>query len=360
MWLPGHRRCTLVVQDLAIFLCGTGNQMATAAQLKALLRSYSQGDAEHFASVALQIAAHAARAGQGRLAQELRDLVDDIKQKQQQGKIGGALPIARPRGELAGLLSVTYPKTRLAEMVLGPPTRDPLERVAREYRSQAKLRSHGLSARRKLLLVGPPGCGKTMTASALAGELKLPLFSVQLHGLITKFMGETAAKLYVIFDAMRETRGVYFFDEFDAIGADRGTQNDVGEIRRVLNSFLQFLEQDDSDSMIISATNYVAMLDEALFRRFDDVIRYDRPDAKQVDELIRNRLQNLLDKRPGWKSIREAAVGLSHADISRACDDAAKDCILNERRGINTAMLVTVLKERRRSGGSSASPGDAG
>ncbi len=334
--------------------------MATAQQVKALLRSYSEGDSEHFASVALQIAAHAARTGKGRLAQELRDLVDEIKQKQQAGKIGGPVPIARPRGELAGLVSVAYPKTRLSEMVLGPQTRGSLERVAREYRNQAKLRSHGLSARRKLLLIGPPGCGKTMTASALAGELKLPMFSVQLHGLITKYMGETAAKLHMIFDAMGETRGIYLFDEFDAIGADRGAKNDVGEIRRVLNSFLQFLEQDDSDSMIIGATNYVAMLDEALFRRFDDVIHYGRPDAEQVDQLIRNRLQSLLAKRLSWKQLREAALGLSHAEIGRACDDAAKDYILNERKQIDTAMMVAVLKERRRSGGSSASPENAG
>ena len=130
-----------------------------------------------------------------------------------------------------------------------------------EYRNQDKLREHGLSARRKLLLVGPPGCGKTMTASALAGEFKLPLFSVQLHGLITKFMGETAAKLHVIFAAMTQTRGVYFFDEFDAIGADRGNRNDVGEIRRVLNSFLQFLEQDDSEEADFGGYELREMLD---------------------------------------------------------------------------------------------------
>src|SRR5690606_19468916 len=118
------------------------------------------------------------------------------------------------------LLSVAYPKTRLAEMVLSEETRGPLERTIREYRQQDTLREHGLSARRKLLLIGPPGCGKTMTASALAGELHLPLFTVQLHGLITKFMGETAAKLHMIFEAMTLTRGVYFFDEFDAIGTD--------------------------------------------------------------------------------------------------------------------------------------------
>ena len=308
--------------------------MATAQQVKALLKSYSEGDSEHFVSVALQIAAHAARTGKGHLAQELRDLVDGIKQKQESGRIGGAVPIARPKGELAGLLAVTYPNTRLSEMVLGPATANALTRVIREYRSQERLRSHSLSARRKLLLVGPPGCGKTMTASALAGELKLPLFSVQLHGLITKFMGETAAKLHLVFGAITEVRGIYFFDEFDAIGADRGTKNDVGEIRRVLNSFLQFLEQDDSDSLILAATNYVAMLDEALFRRFDDVVQYSRPDAEQTEQLIRNHLQVFFGKQPDWNNVRDAAAGLSHAEIARACDDAAKDCILSDREKI--------------------------
>jgi SpoVK/Ycf46/Vps4 family AAA+-type ATPase len=231
-------------------------------------------------------------------------------------------------------------------MVLAPRTHRSLERVEWEYRDQSKLRSHGLSARRKLLLIGPPGCGKTMSAFAVAGELKLPLFSVQLHGLITKYMGETAAKLYAIFDAMRESRGVYLFDEFDAIGASRGVENDVGEIRRVLNSFLQFLEQDDSDSIIIAATNYVAMLDEALFRRFDDVIQYDRPDAKQAERLIRNHLHAFLGKRPGWKGLRDAAAGLSHAEIVRACADAAKDSILRNREKVDGRTLVAILQER--------------
>jgi SpoVK/Ycf46/Vps4 family AAA+-type ATPase len=187
-----------------------------------------------------------------------------------------------------------------------------------------------------------------MTASALAGELKFPLFSVQLHSLITKFMGETAAKLRLIFDAMTETQGVYFFDEFDAIGTDRGATNDVGEIRRVLNSFLQFLEQDDSDSVVIAATNYEAMLDDALFRRFDDVIRYDRPDSEQTAALIRNRLRVFFGARPAWRKINDAAAGLSHADIARACDDAAKDCILHERGKVTTAMLLAALRDRRR------------
>jgi hypothetical protein len=261
--------------------------VATAQQLKALLQSYSEADGEMFVSVALQIAAHEARTGKGRFAAEIKRLVDEIKAKQRQAKVGGSVPIARPSGELATLLCATYPHTKLTEMVLAPEQRDSLELVIREYRQQAKLREHGLNARRKLLLVGPPGVGKTMTAWALAGELKLPLFSVQLHSLITKYMGETAAKLFAVFESMRHTRGVYLFDEFDAIGSMRANTNDVGEIRRVLNSFLQFLEQDDSESLIVAATNLEDLLDEALFRRFDDVIRYQLPKAEGTARLDR-------------------------------------------------------------------------
>ena len=231
-------------------------------------------------------------------------------------------------------------------MVLDSSTLEPLNRLVREYSQHDKLRSHGYSARRKLLLVGPPGCGKTMTASALAGEFKLPLFTVQLHGLITKFMGETAGKLNSIFGAMVETRGVYLFDEFDAIGANRGTRNDVGEIRRVLNSFLQFLEQDDSDSVIVAATNFIEMLDDALFRRFDDVVRYQKPDTDQIKQLIKGRLGLFLPTRPAWKKISVAATGLSHAEISKACDDAAKDCILEGNDLLTSNNLIATLSNR--------------
>ncbi len=111
-----------------------------------------------------------------------------------------------------------------------------------------------------------------MAASVLAGELGIPLFLVRLDSLITKFMGETAAKLRQVFDSITDMRGVYFFDEFDAIGSQRGLANDVGEIRRVLNSFLQMIENDQSNSLIVAATNHPEILDYALFRRFDDVI----------------------------------------------------------------------------------------
>jgi SpoVK/Ycf46/Vps4 family AAA+-type ATPase len=186
-----------------------------------------------------------------------------------------------------------------------------------------------------------------MTASALAGECNLPLMFVQLHSLITKYMGETAAKLHFVFDAMVETRGVYLFDEFDAIGSTRAARNDVGEMRRILNSFLQFLERDDSDSIVIAATNFVGMLDEALFRRFDDVIRYTLPDTRMIRALIENRLSSFDVSKIAWRDPARIAKGLSHAEITRACDDAAKVAVLTDTSVISTQLLIDALTIRR-------------
>ncbi len=321
--------------------------MATAQQIKSLLESYSDADGEMFVSVALQIAAHEARSGKGKLASDIKRLVDEIKSKQKQAKIGGTVPISRPVGELATLLSATYPKTKLSEMVLAPEQLTSLNLVLLEYRQQAKLREHGLTAKRKLLLVGPPGVGKTMTSWALAGELKLPHFTVQLHSLITKYMGETAAKLFAIFESMRHTRGVYLFDEFDAIGSMRAGSNDIGEIRRVLNSFLQFLEQDDSDSLIVAATNLETILDDALFRRFDDFIRYQLPGESERVTLIANRLASFKVTSIEIKKTAVAADGLSHAELCRACDQAAKLAVLSDRRQIDSGELEGAIQSVR-------------
>ena len=174
-------------------------------------------------------------------------------------------------------------------MVLDDELASQLERIIREQRRATLLLSNGLQPRRKLLLTGPPGAGKTMTASVLASELGLPLFQVRLDGLITKYMGETAAKLRQVFEATDRTRGIYFFDELDAIGSQRGLANDVGEIRRILNSFLQMIEQDASHSLILAATNHPEILVHALFRRFDDMLHYQLPDEALKAALIEQR-----------------------------------------------------------------------
>jgi SpoVK/Ycf46/Vps4 family AAA+-type ATPase len=324
-----------------------GNTVASSDQLKALLKSHASRDDGQFYSVAMQMAAHEAKLGHGKLAVELRDIIDAAKTRLVQEPGGKLLPIGKPRGELANLLTVSYPTNRLNEMVLDDQASMQLLRVIKEQRLFARIKEHGLSPRRKLLLVGPPGTGKTMTASALAGELGIPLFSVRLDALITKFMGETSAKLRQVFDAIADLRGVYFFDEFDAIGSQRGLANDVGEIRRVLNSFLQMIEHDHSSSLIIAATNHAEILDYALFRRFDDVIEYHLPLPSQAVDLIQARLGSFAPKPFSRKAITGKAEGLSYAEICRASNDAIKDAIMHDQSKVQVAVLISALEERR-------------
>jgi len=322
--------------------------MATAKQLRALVKSYGEKDDEHFYAVAMQLAAHEARLGHGKLARELRTLIDDARARRPSpGRGPQPVPLALPRGELAGLLSVAYPDVRLQDMILPEELERRLARVLREQRQQSKLLSHALPPRSKLLLLGPPGSGKTMTARALAGELKLPLFTILLDGLITKFMGETAAKLRLVFDAIRETRGVYLFDELDAIGGQRSLVNDVGEIRRVLNSFLYFLEEADPTSLIVAATNHPDLLDPALFRRFDDVVEYSLPTQGLAREAFQAGLQGLGTRGVDWSEVVTTAVGLSYAEIVKACEDAAKEAILEGASSVTTASLILAVRDRK-------------
>jgi SpoVK/Ycf46/Vps4 family AAA+-type ATPase len=318
--------------------------VAKAEQIKALLKSHLEGDDQRFFAVAMQVAAHEARLGHAQLAVDIRSLVDKAKAQRGAGRL---VQISQPRGELANLLAVSYPKARLSAMVLSEDLAREIRRVIREQRHAEKILSHGLSPRRKLLLLGPPGTGKTLTASVLAGELGLPLFQVRLDGLLTKFMGETAAKLRQVFEATDQTRGVYFFDEFDAIGSQRSASNDVGEIRRVLNSFLLMIEQDQSHSLILAATNHPDILDTALFRRFDDVLSYALPDTKQIEKLLRARLERVTSRGVRWSELAAESIGLSYAEIARAVEEVLKSALIEGTEEIGEADILRMLKERK-------------
>jgi SpoVK/Ycf46/Vps4 family AAA+-type ATPase len=313
--------------------------MATAEQIKSLIRSHFSDQPEYFFTIALQVAAHEAKQGHQSLAHEIRTLVD--KAKTRPARIIPFTP------DLDHLVLSSNPRERLGILVLSYDLRDRIERILREYRQKAKLEKYGFSHRRKILLAGPPGTGKTLTASVLAGELGLPLFIILMDKIVTKFMGETSAKLRQIFDVIQKRRGVYLFDEFDAIGGERSRENDVGEMRRVLNSFLQFIERDTSDSLIVAASNNPRILDQALFRRFDDVLHYHLPENAEIERLIKNRLGSFRQRKMQLQSSIKMAESLSHAEIAQACDDAIKETILTDRKSVTVILLKKMLQERR-------------
>ena len=310
--------------------------MATAEQIKSLVKAYADCNDEKFKTVVLQIAAHEAKLGHDNLARDLKKQIE---------KVGTKRASIVQLTSTNPMLAFSMPSHDLSELIVSEEISEKIQRILNEYRNRNKLISYGLTNRRKILIEGNPGTGKTLTASIIASELSLPLYTVQLDKIVTKFMGETSAKLRQVFDSIASSLGVYLFDEFDAIGADRSLDNEVGEMRRILNSFLQFIEQDTSESIIITATNNQKLLDQALFRRFDDVLHYTLPTPKEIDHLFKYKITSFDTCFTTSKEMINAAKGLSHAEIARVCDDAIKNSILNDIAITNKA-IIELLNER--------------
>ena len=311
--------------------------MATANQLKMLVKSHFEENNEKFNTIALQIAAHEARLGHTNLANDIRKIIESSKNNKPRLK--------NIDSNLQGLFLEIYPQERLSDLVVSPQIKERIERIIHEFTYKDKLFKHNLENRRKILLSGNPGTGKTMTASIIANELRLPIYVVLMDKIVTKYMGETSAKLRQIFDFIKDVPAVYLFDEFDAIGGQRGKDNEVGEMRRVLNSFLQFLERDHSDSLIIAATNNLELLDQALFRRFDDVIRYQLPTDNEKLQLLKNRLNGNLSNKE-IKDLLPELTSLSHAEINQACLDVIKTSVIYDLP-IKFDLVVKTIRERK-------------
>lgn len=312
--------------------------MATADQILSLIRNHLNNDDTQFRKVALQISAVEARSGHAIVARTIQELLNQKKTSL------GTVRLVSKNKDIDDLLLQVDTYGDMTSLVLSQELKEKLDRVIKEYLKKETLSKYGLANRRKLLLYGASGTGKTMTASALAKEFNLPFFVVRTEKVVTKFMGETGQKLGRIFDFINEVPAVYLFDEFDAIGSQRGMDNEVGEQRRILNTFLQLLERDDSDSFIIAATNSIESIDKALFRRFDDVIEYKLPDREQRLALLREYLYTAKDL--DFSFVEPLFDGMSHAEIKMVCSDIFKESLLNDRK-IDLPLVQTIVNMRQ-------------
>ena len=312
--------------------------MATIDQIKSLLKTHFDDNDERFRTIALQIAAHEAQIGHTEAASDIKRIIQNGKPQNKRNilKFPGTHEVFEQRIS-------TY---RFDDLVLPESMKKRAERIVFEYKKKNVLRKNGLKNRSRVLITGAPGTGKTMTASVLSNEIGIPLFAIPTDKVVTKFMGETSVKLRQIFDSINEISGVYLFDEFDAIGADRSLDNDVGEMRRILNTFLTFLENDDSDSIIVAATNNPKLLDKALFRRFDDVLEYELPSSAEIRELYYHRFNGFRPNFSFDERVISETIGLSQADIVSICDEAIKSTILNGRE-ITENELLTYIADRK-------------
>jgi SpoVK/Ycf46/Vps4 family AAA+-type ATPase len=249
---------------------------------------------------------------------------------------------------LADLVTTECPDVRLSDVTLAPATREQLERVLQEQRQRDLLGSHGLAPLHTLLFTGPAGTGKSITASALAAELTLSLVTIRIDALISRYTGETAPKLRVIFDAMAHPRTVYLFDDLDAIGERQIFWPDIVDARRVLTMFLSFLDGTQPESLIVAVADHPTVLDDALLSRFDAVIAYYLPDSGQALDLLRRRLCAMNTSAVSWDEVGNHVKGLSQARLVRAAESAAKRAILSGSDSVSTSALITSLRELRR------------
>lgn len=311
--------------------------MATADQILSLIRNHINNDDAQFRKVALQISAVEARGGHAIIARTIQELLREKNMSL------GTVRLVSKNKEVDDLLLQLDTCDDIKSLILSSSVEEKLERIIKEYLKKETLKKYGLVNRRKLLLYGASGTGKTMTASVLAKEFNLPFFVVRTERVVTKFMGETGQKLGRIFDFISEVPAVYLFDEFDAIGSQRGMDNEVGEQRRILNTFLQLLERDDSDSFIIAATNSIESIDKAMFRRFDDVIEYHLPDREQRLALLHEYLYAAKDL--DFALAESLFEGMSHAEIKMLCSDIFKESLLNDKK-IDLSLVQNIVNMR--------------
>jgi SpoVK/Ycf46/Vps4 family AAA+-type ATPase len=335
----------------------TSGSPGSAAQLVALIRAHVAGDDDHFYSIALQIAADSARKGHHRVAEDIRAMVEDGRGRGRGQRRSSA---AAMRPEIESLFLTKDPRFGLDRMVLREDLKAGLMKVLRERAARDRLAAFGLAPRSRFLLCGPSGVGKTMTAEAFAYETGLPLRIVRLDALITKYMGETGAKIRLVFDAIRDYPGIYFFDEFDALATARDAENDVGEARRILNVLLVAMEGNIGKSLVFAATNLREILDRAIFRRFDGLFSYDNPTPAMARPLIEKQLSGSFSDamaKIDWARVAARVDGLSHDNLANAALDAARTAVLDADGDITTELLISAIAER--AGGQSV-PDDAG
>lgn len=327
---------------------GHANDAMRANILKLLLQSHADGDESAFRKAALQLAAAESSAGHVRIAADIRAIIA----KMPAANATPAKPvidIATPRGDLADILEGGHRDERLRDIVLQEDVRDLLLRIILENRSRARLERFGVSPRRRLLFHGAPGCGKTLAAAVLAGEMGLPLMTVRFDALFSRFLGATAVQLRTIFAEMPRRPGVYLFDEFDSVAKARGDSQDVGEMNRVVTAFLQLVDADVSGSIMVAATNHIDLLDRAVFRRFDIIVPFEPPTPGQLADLLMLRLAPMGLSKLDAKSLVPLAEGWSFADVVRACEDAVRTMALDGREQLtkeDVEQALLQLKQR--------------
>lgn len=324
--------------------------MARSDLLKRLFRGYKIGDRKSFMEAALEIVEDEKKKSHDLLANELLRILEygssSNSSSYQLSQPLETLPKDSDKGST--LIELRETKRYLADLILSDLQMLSINDILLEFRQWDVLEANGLRASNKLLFCGPPGCGKTATAEAIATELGLPLLYVRFDSVISSLLGETASNLRKVFEYASRGSWVILFDEFDAIGRSRDDASEHGELKRVVNSFLQLLDRYSGRSLVIAATNFEQALDPALWRRFDEIIRFDRPNEQQIESLLKKRLGHLRVPNIKLTNMGQKLIGMSHAEVERVSYDILRNSVINGITEISDKVLNEAFKKQER------------
>ena len=320
--------------------------MATSDYIKALFRAFTKKDESAFLRTAKELIAEEHQKGHKLLAQDLSRIINNGSSISSIVPMSYDLPTDKERG--LPLAHIERPDYGWDRLVLSDEVESTLKRIVEEFRKREIFSSYGLAPKRKLLFFGPPGCGKTITAKVIAGILDIPLLYVRFDSVVSSYLGETAANLRKIFDFVRRGQWVVLFDEFDAIGKGRDNQFEHGELKRVVNTLLQLMDGFAGESLLIAATNHHMLLDKAIWRRFDEICRFDFPTVEERTKLIFHFLSSFRHPALDSEKLAKSMNGMTGDDIERVCIDAIKNTIMDGRSDLSDNDLVLGLKRQKK------------
>ena len=321
--------------------------MARGDTLRRLFKTLSQANREELMAVAIEIIQEEKQKNHLLLA---RDLEEILKKSSHETKILASNnspwynypDVPKDKDSGLPLIEVSICQLDWDAIVLSETNSNILERIVEENRKQDIIRSHALVPASKLLFCGPPGCGKTITAKVLSSVLNLPLVYVNLSSIFSSYLGETSTNLRKIFDYIKQSQWVLLFDEFDAIAKDRNVQNEHGEVKRLVNSLIQLIDRSNSQSLLIATTNYESLLDRAIWRRFDEILIFEKPNSQNRISLLKKKLSGVRH-RINIDKFAMRLKGATGADIERICFDAIKTMILKDRNVLTESELEQAL-----------------
>jgi SpoVK/Ycf46/Vps4 family AAA+-type ATPase len=326
--------------------------MARGELMKKLIASY--GRDEDFRAVAEQIILEEEQKNNKVLAQSLRRSLESAPASAAPRQLAPLIPFPDAANDF---IERVDDGRFYRDVTLSVSNFRVLQGLRSEFQHAEEIRRRGLPVRSKLLFCGPPGNGKTVTAEAFANELGLPIFVVKLDRLISSYLGETASNIRKIFEFARKQPCVLFLDEFDALARSRDDGSEHNELRRVVNSLLVFIDRIRPRGFLVAATNLDKSLDAAIWRRFDEVIWFEKPDKELVRQFLVAKFKNV-ETTFDPATFASRVAGRSYAEIERISVQAIKAAIIERRREVRESDFAAALAEenRRRSGNARRNP----